>query len=195
MRRALAAQSRVQRGHVSQARQKLIGAALAPRNAATLESFQGRLPQESMSAIPRDVSDSQPSNRPQFDSKVFAKCLREAPFGCSPGPENCTNEMPCVCLDDQELFHSLFFCQRRFRQRNSSAHGRSSVDGVNHDSIAETRRGSERNRHLNCFKQARCQVFCKTVCQSCGISLFLFPIRVVHQSGNRLRGPHHPSHH
>ena len=87
----------------------------------------------------------------------------------------------------------VVLCQRRFHQRHSSTHGGPSVDGGHHDSIAETRRGGERNRHRHGFQEARCQVSGTTVCQNCGISLFTIPIRTVHQSGNRLRGPHHPS--
>ena len=120
LRRALAVQSRVQREQVSRARQELTGAALAPRNAATLEALQGRRPQDPVSAIPREVLDFQPASPLQLDSMAFAKCLWEAPAGCSPGPGGCTNEMLRVCLDDHELFQ-LLFCQRRLRQRNSSA--------------------------------------------------------------------------
>ena len=113
-RRALAAQSKVQRRQVSRARQELIGAALAPRNAATLEALQGRRPQEPTSAIPCEVMDFQPMSLLQVDSKTFAKRLREAPSGCSSGPGGCTNEMFRVCSDDHELFQLLFSASEDF---------------------------------------------------------------------------------
>ena len=50
----------------------------------------------------------------QLDSKAFAKCLREAPSGCPPGPGGCTNEMLRVCLDDHELFQLLFSASEDF---------------------------------------------------------------------------------
>ena len=52
IRRRQTAQSRVQRGQVSRARQALIGASLAPRNSETLDALQNRRPQERISVIP-----------------------------------------------------------------------------------------------------------------------------------------------
>ena len=59
------------------------------------------------------VRSFQPMSPLQLDSKAFAKCLREAPSGCSPGPGRCTNEMFRVCLDDHELF-LLFSASEEF---------------------------------------------------------------------------------
>ena len=106
-RRALAVQSRVQRGQVSRVQQELIRAALAPRNAATLEALQERRLQEPTSAIPREAMDFEPTSPLLLDSKAFAKCLREAPSGCAPGPGGCTN-------DDHELLQLLFSASEDF---------------------------------------------------------------------------------
>ena len=95
-------------------REALIGAALAPRNLETLEALQSRRPQERVSQIPQEVLEFQPDHPLQLDSKLFAKCLREAPSGCSPGPGGCTNEMLRVCLDDNELFQLLFSASEDF---------------------------------------------------------------------------------
>ena len=46
----------------------------------------------------------QPQSPLQLDSKLFAKCLREAPSGSSPGPRGCTNEMLRLCLEDKICF-------------------------------------------------------------------------------------------
>ena len=59
-RRAKAAQARVQRGQVSRARQELTGAALAPKNEATLQELRARRPQEQVQPIPQDVLDFVP---------------------------------------------------------------------------------------------------------------------------------------
>ena len=37
-----------------------------------------------------------------MDAQIFAKCLRTAPSGSSPGPGGCSNEILRVCLDDTE---------------------------------------------------------------------------------------------
>ena len=96
----------MQRGQVS-SRQALIGAALAPRNSETLDALQNRRPQERISDIPQEVLDFQPQCPLQLDPKLFAKFLREAPSGSSPGPGGCTNEMLRLCLEDNDLFHLL----------------------------------------------------------------------------------------
>ena len=99
-RRGAAAQSRVERGQVSRARHELIGAPLAPQTTATLDELRARRPQESSSPISREVMDFAPESPLSLDGKIFAKCLRTAPSGCSPGPGGCTNEILRVCLDE-----------------------------------------------------------------------------------------------
>ena len=192
-RRALAAQSRVQRGQVSRARQELTGAALAPRNATTLEALQGRRPQDPVSAIPREVLDFQPASPLQLDSKAFAKCLREAPAGCSPGPGGMHQRDASGLSGRSRVVPVVVLCQRRLRQRNSSAHGGPSVNGGHHDSVAKTRRRGERNRNWDGFQEACGQVFSTTIWQDSGNSVFPIPVRLVHKSGDRLRGPRHQS--
>ena len=59
-RRGKAAQARVQRGQVSRARQELTGAALAPKNEATLQELRARRPQEQVQPIPQKVLDFMP---------------------------------------------------------------------------------------------------------------------------------------
>ena len=50
----------------------------------------------------------------QLDAQLFAKCLRKAPPGCSPGPGRCTNETLRICLDEQELSQLLFLASEDF---------------------------------------------------------------------------------
>ena len=104
-RRGLQAQSRVQQGQVSRARQALVGAALAPGNNATLEELQRRRPQVVLSEIPPELLNRKPESVLVLDRKIFAECLRKA--GSAPGPGGCTNEMLRVCLDDPELLHLI----------------------------------------------------------------------------------------
>ena len=101
-RRGRAAQSRVQQGQVSRARQELTGAPLAPRNEDTLQQLRNRPPQEQLRAVPSEVLEFQPSREFTMDAKLFAECLRSALSGCSPGPGGCSNEILKVCLDDYE---------------------------------------------------------------------------------------------
>ena len=101
-RRGKAAQSRVQQGQVSRARQELTGASLAPRNSATLDELRSKRPQARQAEIPFAVSQYEPTRGLKFDAKLFASCLRSAPLGSSPGPGGCSYEILRVCLDDQE---------------------------------------------------------------------------------------------
>ena len=92
---------------MSRARQASIGAAFALRNSETLDALRNRRPQERIFDIPQEVLDFQPQCPLQLDPKLFAKCLREAPSGSSPGPGGCTNEMLRLCLEDNDLFQLL----------------------------------------------------------------------------------------
>ena len=105
--RGKAAQARVQRGQVPRARQELTGAALAPKNEATLQELRAQRPQEQVQPILQEVFDFVPTAEVNLNAKLFATCLREAPSGSSPGPGGCTNEMLKVCLDNTEALHLL----------------------------------------------------------------------------------------
>ena len=77
-RRGLQAQSRVQEGQVSRARQALVGAALAPGNNATLKELQRRRPQVVLSENPPELLNRDPESVLMLDRKLFAECLRKA---------------------------------------------------------------------------------------------------------------------
>ena len=112
--RGKAAQTRVQKGQVSRARQELIGASLAPRNAATLEELRRRRPQARQAVIPEEVTNFVPDDLLELDSKLFAACLRSAPSGSASGPGGCTNEILRVCLDDKETLLLLIAAAQEF---------------------------------------------------------------------------------
>ena len=107
MRRAQAAQSRIQRGQVSRARQELTGAALAPKNGATLGELRHQRPQTQLREIPPAVLEAQPPRAVTLDRKILHSCLLGSPSGVAPGPGGCTNEMLRVCLDDAEILSLL----------------------------------------------------------------------------------------
>ena len=107
-RRGRAAQSRVEAGQVSRARQQLIGASLAPKTQATFDELQGKRPQHQMREIPPAVLAFVPERPLEQDFSLFIKCLQSPPSGRSPGPGGCSNEMWRVCLDDFEVLQ-LFF--------------------------------------------------------------------------------------
>ena len=71
-RRGKAAQARVQRGQVSRARQELTGAALAPKNEATLQELPARRPQEQVQPIHQEVLDHVPIAEVNLNAKLFA---------------------------------------------------------------------------------------------------------------------------
>ena len=71
VRRGMAAQSRVERGHVSRARHELTGAPLAPKNQDTQNELQGRRPQERVCAIPQEVLDFRPEAELQSDANFL----------------------------------------------------------------------------------------------------------------------------
>ena len=113
-RRGAAAQSRVERGQVSRARHELTGAPLAPQTMATLDELRAGRPEKSSSPIPREVRDFPPQSPLSLDGKIFAKCLRPAPSGCSLGAGGCTNEILRVCLNDAELLDLLSSAAKDF---------------------------------------------------------------------------------
>ena len=81
-RRGRVAQSRVQRGQVSRARQELTGASLVPKNQAFFDELQNKRPQNQVGQIPRHVLEFNPVTLLNLDVKKFV-----------PGPGGCTNEM------------------------------------------------------------------------------------------------------
>ena len=74
-RRGKAAQSRVERGQVSRARQELTGATLAPKTDETLRELQGRRPQEMIREIPVEVLNFVSGQALVLDATLFSKCL------------------------------------------------------------------------------------------------------------------------
>ena len=101
-------------GQVPRARQKLTGASIAPRNAATLEELRRRRPQERQAKVPEEVTIFVIDDELVLDSKLSTVFLRSAPLGSAPGPGGCTNEILRVCLDDKETLLMLIAAGQDF---------------------------------------------------------------------------------
>ena len=98
-RRGKAAQSRVERGQVSRARQELTGATLAPKTDETLRELQGRRPQERIREIPVEVLNFVPGKL----SFLMPLCSASVWLVHFQGLLQGHNEMLRVCLDDAEV--------------------------------------------------------------------------------------------
>ena len=95
-RRGRAAQSRVERGQVSRARQELTGAALAPKTADTLREWQEKRPIAQVREIPPVVLEYTPERPLDLDADLFGQCLSSAPSGTAP-----TTGKFCNCCSAQ----------------------------------------------------------------------------------------------
>ena len=146
-RRGKAAQSRVEQGQVSRARQELTGATLAPKTGDTLRELQERRPRERVREIPAEILNYVAEQPLVLDGTLFSKCLASAPTGSAPGPGGCTNEMLRSfgrCGGDAVLVS----CRARHGQGRHPRFGQMS-HGVDHDSFAEKGWRRARNCHRN----------------------------------------------
>ena len=73
------------------------------------------------SPIPREVLDFVPDQVLDLDQQELVKCLRTSPSKSAPGPGGCTNELLCVCLDDNELLQLLFLAAEDLARGNAAA--------------------------------------------------------------------------
>ena len=107
-RRGRAAMSCVKLGEASRGRQRLVGAALAPGTAATLEALQSKRPATAQRPLPPSVLDFRPQRPLDLDRAAFVACLKSSPRGSAPGPGGGTFEHLRVLLDDEEGLDALF---------------------------------------------------------------------------------------
>ena len=94
---------------MSRARQELTGAALAPKNGATLSELRHQRPQTQLREIPPTVLEAQPLRAVTLDRKILHSCLLGSPVwhrarGQAGAPTRC-----CVSVwDDAEILSLLF---------------------------------------------------------------------------------------
>ena len=131
-RRGQAVQAKVRLNEISQARQCLTGAPLAPRNEATLQELRSKRPHQVMREVPADIRNHIPSSQIELDRDIFLDCLRSAPRGSSPGPGGMTYEVLKLCLDDEsctDLLSDADSCSRPSTYRSGGCLHAGSSDG------------------------------------------------------------------
>ena len=101
------AETKVRLNEISQARQCLTGAPLAPRTEATFEELQSKRPREVLGELPGALRNREGRQALRLDRQKFADCLRSAPKGSSPGPGGMSYEFLKIALDDESLLDLL----------------------------------------------------------------------------------------
>ena len=154
-RRGQAAQSRIQRGQVSRARQELTGAALAPQNEETLQEMRRQRPEVQVRLIPPAVLEFEPDTPLTMDRKIFHSCLQGTPSGVAPGPGGCTNEMLRTCLDDAETLSLLLQAAEDFARGHVPDDVCRALMLATMTGLQKRGRRCEEDRHGNIFPQTR----------------------------------------
>jgi hypothetical protein len=103
-------------GEVSRARQRLTGAALAPRDESTFHELQSKRPQEAVRALSPEVRDFEPEAALTLDKELFIRSLRAAPRGSAPGPGGCSYDLYRAILDDEDTLDLLWAAAQDFAQ-------------------------------------------------------------------------------
>ena len=185
-----AAQSRVQRGQVSRARQELTGAQLAPRDESTLEELRRRRPQERIREIPAEVLDFIPEGELQLDSlSVCAVHLLEVLLDLVDVPMRF-----CVCV----WTTGTHYCySRRLPKISHALPFLWTFPGVHdrhHDCSQKARRWSPRHCHWCSVPTISRQDSGETVWRRRRGSMFPFPVCPFHTRRSGLCGTCGASH-
>ena len=108
--RAIRAETFVQVGELSHARQVLEGADLAPGNQTTLDAFRDeiRRPANPHEPMPAELANFVPPRAFELDESKFKGNLRSSRRGAAAGPSGTTMEHLRPLLDDARSLHSFF---------------------------------------------------------------------------------------
>ena len=114
--RAIRAETLVQVGELSHARQVLEGADLAPGNLATLDVLrdQSRRPALPREPLPEELTNFTPTRAFELDESKFNKNLRSSRRGAAAGPSGMTMEHLRPLLDNDRALHSFFCVAEQF---------------------------------------------------------------------------------
>ena len=93
---------------ISQARQALTSAPVAPRRTHTFDELQGKGPKDVIREIPANVRDCEGEDPLQLDRDLLVDCLKTAPRGSSGGPGGMAYEFFKFCLEDDSCIDLLF---------------------------------------------------------------------------------------
>ena len=107
-RRARNAEYKVRLNEISQARQALTSAPVAPRRTHTFDELQGKGPKDVIREIPANVRDCEGEDPLQLDRYLLIDCLKTAPRGSSGGPGGMAYEFFKFCLEDDSCIALLF---------------------------------------------------------------------------------------
>ena len=105
--RGRAAGACVAQGEVSRARQKLVGAALAPGTDDTFQKLQEKRPVTVQRPLNDDILGFTLDEELILDRRKFIACLKSAPRGSAAGPGGCSYELLRVLLEDPESLELL----------------------------------------------------------------------------------------
>ena len=114
--RAIRAETLVQVGELSHARQVLEGADLAPGNQATLDALsdQSRRPALPREPLPEELTNFTPARAFELDESKFNKNLRSSRRGAAAGPSGMTMEHLRPLLDNDRALHTFFSVAEQF---------------------------------------------------------------------------------
>ena len=114
--RAIRAETLIQVGELSHARQVLEGADLAPGNQATLDVLrdQSRRPALSREPLPEELTNFTPTRAFELDESKFNKNLQSSRRGAAAGPSGMTMEHLRSLLDNDRALHSFFCVAEQF---------------------------------------------------------------------------------
>ena len=116
--RAIRAETLIHLGELSQARQDLEGAELAPGNHATLDALQDEERRRPLprGALPPDLVHHMPVRLFQLDEHIISRNLRSSRRGAAAGPSGVTMEHMRHLLDDVKALHSFFLMGEQLAQ-------------------------------------------------------------------------------
>ena len=112
----------VQMGEVSKARHRLTGATIAPGDANTLKSLQGKRPKDQQKLIPEDVRSFKPAVPLDLDRNIFLSCLKSSPRGSAAGPGGYSYELLRPLLDEPSAAESFMDAAEDFARANVPEH-------------------------------------------------------------------------
>ena len=116
--RAIRAETFIHLGELSQARQVLEGAEIAPGNHATLDALQDEERRRPLphGALPPDLVHHMPVRPFQLDEHIISRNLRSSRKGAAAGPSGVTMEHMRHLLDDVKALHPFFLMGEQLAQ-------------------------------------------------------------------------------
>ena len=192
--RANAAQTAVSLGEVSRARQRLVGASLAPCDENTREKLQERRAVDVQSPLSPEVLNFQPSERLSLDRKTFFSCLKSAPRGSAAGPGGMTYEQLRVLLDDPAGAKDLASAADMFTRGHLPEEIWIALMRAQMIALCKPEGGVRGNSCRTQLPATGREITRPAVRPRDGGSVQPIPVRFIHESRNRLHWTRHSIH-